>query len=361
LVFKKLTNLLGKLVAVNSLVILLVIIITAFSVTNYACYLVNSKQIIGQEFVKTLNIFLAFVSIIAFILANFFHYITAKKILQPIHLLSKATKEIKNGQLPSKIDVSTSDEMNELIMNFHSMSEKLFSIQKSRDNMLRDIAHELRTPLTNINGYLEALENQVIEADVALYGSLLDESRRITRIVDMITELNSWENENYFFDKKFKKVEIEEVLQAAITTFHLRLKEQFDDLCIKINPAQIEGNKDGLIQVFTNLLQNVIQYNNGHHLEIKGEIQNTNYRISFNHKGQYIDPVNKQLLFERFFRQEESRTTKSPSAGLGLAISKSIILAHRGTIDITTDGLHHSFWIEIPLLSTEKLKENDLS
>lgn len=328
--------------------------ITAFSVTNYACYLVNSEQIIGQEFVKTLNIFLAIVSILAFVFASMFHYITVKKILQPIHLLSKATREIKDGQIPSKIDVSTTDEMNELIINFNSMSEKLFSIQKSRDNMLRDIAHELRTPLTNINGYLEALENQVIKADVALYESLLEESRRITRIVEMISELNSWESKNYFSDKEFKKVEIENVLQAAITTFHLRLKEHFEDICIKIAPAQIEGNKDGLIQVFTNLLQNVIQYNNGHLLEINGEIQNTNYRISFNHKGQYIDSVNKHLLFERFYRQEESRTTKAQSAGLGLAISKSIILAHNGKIDLTTDGKNHSFWIEIPLLSTQR-------
>ncbi len=354
LVFKKITNLLGKLVAVNSLVILLVIIITAFSVTNYACYLVNSEQIIGQEFVKTLNIFLAIVSIIAFLLAGLFHYITVKKILQPIHLLSQATREIKDGQIPSKIDVSTSDEMNELILNFNSMSEKLFSIQKSRDNMLRDIAHELRTPLTNINGYLEALENQVIEADVALYSSLLEESRRITRIVEMLTELNSWENENYFLDKEFEKVKIDKVLQSAITTFQLKLKEQFEDICIKISPAQIEGNKDGLIQVFTNILQNVIQYNNGNHLEINGEIRNAKYRISFNHKGQYIEPINKDVLFERFYRLEESRTTKSPSAGLGLAISKSIILAHNGKIDITTDGINHSFWIEIPLISTHR-------
>ena len=57
--------------------------------------------------------------------------------------------------------------------------------------MLRDIARELRPPLININGHLEALQNKVIEADSELFYSLLEESKRITRIVELITELNS--------------------------------------------------------------------------------------------------------------------------------------------------------------------------
>jgi two-component system, OmpR family, sensor histidine kinase BaeS len=60
-----------------------------------------------------------------------------------------------------------------------------------QEEMLRNIAHELRTPLTNINGYLEALQNEVIEGNPELFGSLLEESRRISRIVELITEFIS--------------------------------------------------------------------------------------------------------------------------------------------------------------------------
>jgi len=76
--------------------------------------------------------------------------------------------------------------MKELIDNFKAMSGTIISVQHHRDEMLRDIAHELRTPLTNINGYLEALQNGVIDGDPELFGSLLEESHKITRMVELI-------------------------------------------------------------------------------------------------------------------------------------------------------------------------------
>ena len=339
----------SKLVALNSLVILLVILLAALSVTDYACYLVNSQQVSGQELVDTLNGFLWKVSILTFIIAGLFHYFTVKKIVGPIKYLSIAAKEIKEGKTPSKIESSATGELKELIENFNSMSETLSSVQEQRDEMLKDIAHELRTPLTNINGYLEALQNQVIDGNPELFGSLLEESRRITRIVELITELDSWNNSIYFLEKQFDQVKINKVLSESLTAFQLKLQNQFTDMHFNIEEAEILGNKDGLMQVFTNMLQNILDYNTGTSLKINGEIENNRYIITFAHSGQFIDPDNKIKIFERFYRLEESRSTKSDGAGLGLAISQSIIIAHNGDIGLDTDGTHHTFWMDVPL------------
>lgn len=344
------SNLLSKLVVLNSLVILLVILLAGASIKDYACYLVNSEKVTGSNLVHYLDGFLLKVSIIAFIIVGLFHYFTVKKLIQPIKHLSMATKDIEEGNIPPKVEIKTTGEIKDLIQNFNSMSETLHSIQEQREEMLRDIAHELRTPLTNINGYLEALQNEVIEGNPELFGSLLEESRRITRIVELITELNSWNNGNYFFDKQFEPIAINKILTDSLTSFQLKLNPTFTTIKMDIEPKRIIGNKDGLMQVFTNILQNILDYNTGLSLSVQGITKQDHYMISFTHFGQFIDPLKKEMIFERFYRVEESRSTKSEGAGLGLAIAKSIITAHKGKIRIETDGTKHSFWIELPLL-----------
>ncbi|MCM3571251.1 cell wall metabolism sensor histidine kinase WalK [Neobacillus mesonae] len=352
---RKFSNLLTKLVALNSIVILLVILLAGLSVKDYACYLVNSEKIVGQDLLHILNGFLWKVGIIAFIVAGLFHYISVKRIVEPLKHLSSAAKEIKEGKTPSRVTPSSSGELKELIENFNAMSETIYTVQEQREEMLRDIAHELRTPLTNINGYLEALQNRVIDGNPELFGSLLEESRRITRIVELITELNSWNKGNYFLEKQFSLIAINKVLTETLTSFHLKLHDRFKAINIHIEPEKIMGNQDGLIQVFTNVLQNILDYNTGSILTINAIKKYKHYIITFTHTGQFIHPDKKERIFERFYRFEESRSTKSEGAGLGLTISKSIIDAHGGKIGINTDGLHHIFWIKLPIMENETI------
>lgn len=347
--YNQMSNLLSRLVALNSVVILLVILLAGFSVKDYACFLVNSEQIMGQDLVDMLNGFLWKVGLLAFVIAGLFHYFTVRRIVGPIKKMSIAASEIREGNIPQRIETKTSGELEKLVQNFNAMSEKLFTIQEQREEMLRDIAHELRSPLTNINGYLEALENEVIEGDPKLFGSLLEESQRITRIVELITEMNYWNNGSYFSEKKFHPLNISDILAEVITAFRLKLDNEFSEVDVHVEQAVLLGNKDGLMQVLSNILQNTLDYNTGQHLEIKGTVKDNIYTISFTHRGQFINPGKKERIFERFYRLEESRTTKAEGAGLGLAIAKSIVTAHHGKIGVDSDGTCHTFWIELPL------------
>lgn len=99
----------------------------------------------------------------------------------------------------------------------------------------------------------------------------------------------------------------------------------------------------------TNLLQNIVDYDVGKNLVIETYTNRNYYTITFSHSGNYIDPLKKDLIFERFYRLEESRSTKADGAGLGLAIARSIIEAHEGKIGLTTNGSDHKFWIMIPI------------
>jgi two-component system, OmpR family, sensor histidine kinase BaeS len=349
---KSMANLLlSKLVAVNSVVILLVIMLAGISVKDYACFLVNHEQVTGVQLVDTLNSFLIKVSILAFVAAGLLHYFSVRRIVNPVKAMAAAANQVKTGKIPPKIDVPASGELGELVTSFNAMTETLSVVQARREEMLRDIAHELRTPLTNINGYLEALQNGVLTGDRELFGSLLDESKRITRIVDLIAELDAWSQESQFPEKQFEELDMKQVLAESIAAFHLKLSGKFESFSQQIEHAAVLGHKDGLKQVLANLLQNIIDYDSGGHLDIKGQLDAEGYRITFTHEGTYIDPEKKELIFERFYRLEESRSTKVEGAGLGLAIAKSIISAHEGKIGLDTDGHHHSFWISLPTRS----------
>lgn len=340
--------LLSRLVVVNSLVIALVILLAGMSVKDYACFLVNAENITGPQLVQMLNIFLVIVSVLSFVIAGIFHYFFAKQIVKPVKVLSNAAKEVSAGRTPAPIDVSTSSGLAELASNFNQMVETLASVQTQREEMLKDIAHELRTPLTNINGYLEALHHEVIKGDATLFGSLLDESQRITRVVELITELNAWDKGIYFLQKPFEEIEMDKLLHESVTAFDLKLQHTFSTFETDFEPAIVKGHKDGLKQVLTNLLQNTIDYNEGNHFYIRGVCIDHTYRITLSHHGQWIDPEQKEMIFDRFYRIERSRST--PGTGLGLAIARRIIEAHQGTISVETDGHHHHFSIELPLL-----------
>ncbi|RSD25036.1 sensor histidine kinase [Mesobacillus subterraneus] len=323
--------------------------LAGISVKDYACFLVNQEQVTGSQLVDTLNSFLIKVSILAFIVAGLLHYFSVRRIVKPVKTMAIAANQIKEGRIPSRIDLPSSGELGELVTNFNAMTETLSAVQSSREEMLRDIAHELRTPLTNINGYLEALQNGVLTGDKELFGSLLEESRRITRIVDLISELDAWNQEVYFLEKRFEEIDIKSVLAESLSAFQLKLSSRFNSFSQEIIPGTVIGHKDGLKQVISNMLQNIIDYDLGGKLSIHARPEGKQYCITFSHKGKYIDPEKKDLIFERFYRAEESRSTKADGAGLGLAIAKSIIDAHRGSIGLDTDGHNHSFWIRIPI------------
>lgn len=330
---------------------LLVVIIAGIPFKNFAYTLLNQQNMSRDSLVEYFSIFFIIVSILSFLIAGFFHFFTVKKLLKPINVISAAAKDTADGKIAQIVNIDHPRELAELIGNYNKLTQTLSSAQLHREQMLEDIAHELRTPLTNINGYLEALQGEVIKGTPEIYGSLLEESRRLTRIVELITELNAWKKNVYFLEKPFTQVKIDEVLQESFSSFHLKLTEQFEQLTFKKDEAIIFGHKDGLKQVFSNIIQNIIDYNLGDKLKMEGIRDQDTYHIHFYHTGQFIESDNKDLLFERFFRLEKSRNKKVDGAGLGLAIAKSIIETHNGTIGLTTDGHNHCFWIKLPIIT----------
>jgi two-component system, OmpR family, sensor histidine kinase BaeS len=346
---KKLGSLLSQLTFLNTFIIAAVILIAGFTVKNYACNLVNQQQITGANLEILLNDYLIKVSALAFILAGGFHFFFIKWLTTPLKRLTEATQTLKRGEQPERLKKPLIYEVKELSEAFNDLSETTALIKAKQNRLLRDLSHELRTPLTNLTGYLEGLEKGIIEGDKDIYRSLQEETGRIERLLQQLVRINQWTAEERLTDHRQEQVLIHKLLQNRITAFQLKFRQKEIDAAVDLAPCSLHGNSDGLHQVFNNLLQNMTDYDIGKKVSIKGFVENQHYIVQFSHRGKEIPEDEKDLIFERFYRVDSSRSFVTDGAGLGLAITREIVKAHSGTLTLDTDGQHHTFEVRLPI------------
>lgn len=338
---------------INSLVIGIVIWLAGVSVKEYACLLVEQSPVFDQQksenFNRFMHSYLMDASLLAVSIAAVFHYFVVRQMLKPLQQLAAASRQLAKGDFPGPVTVKSHDEIGQLTRDFNQMMAKLKQVDETRNKLLRDISHELRTPLTNINGYLEALSSGVINGDQALYQSLHEEASRLTRLVDQLHELNVWHSQDTLA-KRVTPGAIDSVVAQSVQSFHLELKNKGITCDISLQKRTLRFDPDGLKQVMHNLLQNAISYDVGGWIKVKGEVDESCYRVTVTNRGKPIPPEVTEDIFERFMRLDASRSRDTGGAGLGLAIVKEIVKRHEGEAGLETDEDDiHSFWFSLPL------------
>ncbi|SHM64982.1 sensor histidine kinase [Gracilibacillus kekensis] len=294
--------------------------------------------------------YLLLFSLFAVAIGSTLQFYLNRKLISPLKELIESTRKVKEGSYPNPIEVHTNDEMGELITHFNQLTHQLKINQQQRQRLVSDLSHEFRTPLSNLNGYLSALKNGVIEGDPKLYQSLLEESKRITKLVAQMEQLKEWDIESTLplSDKEY--INIKALMEQSIEMFRWLLDKKAIPYEMKIDNQNISVNTQGITQVISNLVDNSIRYYQGNDpLIIKGECLEKVYKISITGEGQQIPLTEQEDIFDRFYRVDHSRSRELGGSGLGLAISKEIVERHKGEIGMTSNGKIHTFWFTIPL------------
>ncbi|MGF9713590.1 HAMP domain-containing sensor histidine kinase [Paenibacillus naphthalenovorans] len=291
---------------------------------------------------------------------RFIHYVFIKKILSPLKRLTESTRLMIEGHYPEPIEPKSHDEIGQLTKHFNELAKTLKRTEENRKRLLSNISHELRTPLSNLNGYLEALSNGVMEGNRELYQSLLEESQHLTRLVEQLHHLTVWEarGNNSLYQTEIK---IHELLQQTIQAFQLESDKAGVSLDVSIQEGVVLGEEDGIKQVMNNLLKNAFMYNTGNEIKITGKREQKQYRITVSNMGEPIPDEARDLVFERFYRVDPSRHREKDKygTGLGLAIVKEIVERFGGQVGLHSDGNLHSFWVTLPLeIKTVKVVKN---
>lgn len=208
--------------------------------------------------------------------------------------------------------------------------------ERERREFVSTVSHELRTPLTTMNSYIEALEEGVIN-DKELAPQFIDtihkETTRMIRMVNELMQLGKMDIKEEHYDKEF--IDINKLIEQISDRFELTHPEKNFIKYIPKTPIFVEGDQDKLTQVFDNIMNNAIKYSpNGKNITVRVR-QNYNHNrvsISIKDEGVGIPLVHIDKIFNRFYRVDKSRQRTIGGTGLGLALAKNIVEAHRGRI-----------------------------
>lgn len=303
-----------------------------------------------SDFIKSLNYIFIAIGIISFAIAILVGSILSKNISKPISKMMGVVKHIANGEYEYRFDKDTKiKELYELQNSINLMADSIEKQENLRKQLTEDMAHELRTPLTSVSTHIEAMMTGLWKPSKERLESCYEEVNRITSLVKDLEKLAKVENECY----KLQKVQFDmfELLKRVSYNFEYKMKEKKIKFELIGEKFIIEADQDRIFQVITNILSNAIKYTNEEDkISIKLYRESKYLVCEIIDTGVGISQEEIPYIFERFYRADKSRNRKTGGAGIGLAITKSIVQSHDGKIEVKSKlGEGSSFKIILPL------------
>ena len=267
----------------------------------------------------------------------------SRNILIPINELSMATERVAKGELDFTVNCTSKDEIGGFCEAFNSMKNQLKdSLLKQREQdeakkqLIASISHDLRTPMTSIKGYVEALKDGKAK-DEATFNKYLtvieNKTAGLDRLIDDLVIFSKLETGK--MDMHLISVNSKDLLEGvsrikeqelSLTPCHLIVKRPFPS-------ASIEVDRERLMQVIDNILNNSMKYSSGNCLiMLEAKVVSKSLRIVLEDNGPGIHEDDLSHIFQQFYRGDKSRSREHGGTGLGLAICKYIIEEHCGRI-----------------------------
>ena len=285
------------------------------------------------------------VSVAAALLAAAF---VAGRVLRPLEAIRIAARRLASGSYGERVPEPRESELAALAAEVNSLAEALDSVEARRVRLISEVAHELRTPLSTIQGYMEGLIDGVFEPSDIIFHASAKEAARLKRLAADLSTLSQALEGTITLD--MQPLDLMEVAREVA----FRLRPQFEDqnVALEIDASQslmVEGDHDRLAQVFTNLIGNALSATaSGGVVRVLPRRVREGAEIGIRDTGRGIAPDQLDLIFERFYRADSSR---SGGTGIGLTIARSIMRLHGGDVNASSDGLGRGavFTVTIPL------------
>jgi len=256
-----------------------------------------------------------------------------RRFAAPLGDLIDAAESVEAGNYGVRVRARGPRELRSLATAFNSMSGRLESSERERRRLLADVTHELRTPLTIMQGNLEALLDGVYPADPAHLEPILDETRVLSRLVDDLRTLSLAEAGALTLHRE--PTDVGQLLSDSAASFRVQADAAGIELATAVDGVlpQAEIDPVRMREVLSNLLSNGLRYTpRGGSVRVGASAADGRVRVSVRDTGPGIAAEALPHIFDRFYKSDESR-----GAGLGLAIAKSLIVAHGGDIVATSE------------------------
>ena len=297
----------------------------------------------------------------------------ARTLTRPMRELTEAATAVARGDGEQCVPVRSQDELGELAASFNQMSADLTRANELRRQMTADIAHELRTPLTVLGGYIEAMRDGTLQPTSERLETMHAEVQHLIRLVGDLRTLSLADAGELPLDRV--PVSPRDLLTRLASIYQQYAYQQQVDLSVDAPDSlpEIYIDPDRMLQVLGNLVSNALRYTpKGGEVSVQCSVFSQQLRkirdrvgaetklntenwllITVTDTGQGIAPESLPHVFERFYRGETSRQQQQGESGLGLAIAKSIVEMHGGSVQAQSEGQGKgsTFTIQLPLSS----------
>lgn len=283
-------------------------------------------------------------------------YRLLKKVFGYIDEVGKATEDLVNKdveyiELPDELE-EIQKRMNHLKRESEKNEKLAKENEEKKDELIVYLAHDIKTPLTSMIGYLSILAeiDDMPKKKQKNYISIaLDKSYRLEDLINELFDVARFNSEKIVLEKE--ELNLNLMLEQIIDDFYPTLRELNKSIKLNYNePISINGDPDKLSRVFNNLIKNAISYSKEEsEIVINLKKDNNNAIVEVINKGKQISKEKLSKIFEKFYRLDSARTSRTGGSGLGLAIAKDIVELHNGTIIAESNEEETTFRVSLPL------------
>lgn len=331
----------------------------------------QSRSVFAENFQSDIFLNSRYLFFPAFLVVDFlilyWRLIRRYRQMQLRHIISEL-HFIAEGNYDHRIPFELSGDLDRVVTSVNGLVDSTVAaiederrIEQSKDELITNVSHDIRTPLTSIIGYLGLIEDRQYHSEEELLKythTAYVKAKQMKSLVDDLFEYTKVRQpKNPLYIISFDMVQLVEQLAAD---FELEASKKNIVIVTSANPEHLmmEGDTEKLVRVFNNLLSNALKYGkNATEIVIEVEKIGTEVVITVKNNGKMIPKRSLDLLFDRFYRVEESRSQETGGTGLGLAIAQSIVASHGGYIYAKSNPEWTSFIIHLPLVANPLLKE----
>ena len=304
-----------------------------------------------------LGVFITIILLCTVIVFIISHLVAKKREKKVITDISKKLRLYMNGttdvsDIFTKEQAEISAQMTEIKTKLLHNEQILKEETARKNDLIAYLAHDLKTPLTSTIGYLSILDemDDMPKRQQKKYiGVALDKSYRLEELINELFDIARFNSEEIILEKE--ELNLNLMIEQIIDDFYPILKELNKNIELKTKDnMKLYADPDKLSRVFGNLVKNAINYSSEESdIIINIEKTDSDIIVEVKNKGKQIPKEKLDRLFEKFYRADSSRTSKTGGSGLGLAIAKDIVELHNGAITAESNENETTFRVELPI------------
>lgn len=311
-----------------------------------------------EETVGNMRVMILWATLLGILLSTAMVSYLSWTISRPLKRMDMVALEIEKGNYEQRIEVTSEDEIGDLARSMNRMAATLAHVEaeraeldKVRQDFIANVSHELRTPLTAMQGFLEALQDGLVQDGASrqkYYDVMYKETLHMSRLVDDLLELVRLTKHEFNLVKQ--PVNMEALLNRLAFTFTAETEKRGLALRLALDlplPA-VMGDAGRIEQIFVNLLGNALKFTERGYIELAARAEKGGVEVTVTDTGIGIAEADIPHVWDRFFKVDRVRSRSETGTGLGLAIVQELVGLHAGVITVQSklgEGTVFTVWL----------------